>query len=293
MGAIVFLVILALAIVASVIAMCKMNTLKYIPAIAIGICSVLFLGTAWASCVVTVPTKEYGVVTKFGRPVGMLTNGIHLKSPLTKVTDIDASIQTDSFTGKRCIDVRISRQATACVNTSIRWRIKPAATDSLFQDYRNFEKIRDSLVTRDLGASLNEVFSTYDPLGINESGNSTSPSLPVLSTQAQKNLIAKVGSQIEILSVIIPVISFDANTQSKVNALLAQVAQTRIAGQSITTAQKQAQANKVLSTSVSKDPNVLVARCLDLIADGKAGNLPAGFSCWPGQGSAVVVPSAK
>jgi hypothetical protein len=93
-----------------------------------------------------------------------------------------------------------------------------------------------------------------------------------------------------VLSVIIPVVNFDANTQGKVNALLAQVAQTRIAQQAIKTSQAQAQANKVLAGSVSKDPNVLVSKCLDLVETGKV-TLPAGFSCWPSGSSAVVVPS--
>ena len=72
--------------------------------------------------------------------------------------------------------------------------------------------------------------------------------------------------------------------------LLAQVAQTRIAEQGVKTAEQQEKANEALAKSVSKDPNVLVSKCLDMVEGGKV-TLPAGFSCWPSSGSAVVVPA--
>ncbi len=245
--------------------------------------------------VIIVPTKEFGVVTAFGRPVRTLPNGIHVKAPWEKVVTIDAAIQTDNHTSdaKNCINVRIAHQATACVDTSIRWRIKDSATDGLYQNYRDFENIRDSLVTRDLNASLNAAFEDYDPLAVDANGNATTPPLADLSTTVTRTMQDQIGAQIDVLSVIIPVVNFDQNTQAKVNALLAQVAQTRIAQQAVKTSEAQAQANKVLAGSVSKDPNVLVSKCLDIVETGKV-TLPAGFSCWPSSGSsAVVVPSAK
>ncbi len=257
--------------------------------------ALLGIWTVGRSLVTVVPTKEFGVVTSFGRPVRTLSNGIHVKAPWEKVVTIDAAIQTDNHTSdsKNCINVRIAHQATACVDASIRWRIKDSATDGLYQNYRDFENIRDSLVTRDLNASLNAAFEDYDPLAVDANGNATTPPLADLSTRVTSAMQDQIGAQIEVLSVIIPVVNFDQNTQSKVNALLAQVAQTRIAQQAIKTSEAQAQANRVLASSVSKDPNVLVSKCLDIVESGKV-TLPAGFSCWPANGSgAVVVPSAK
>jgi regulator of protease activity HflC (stomatin/prohibitin superfamily) len=253
---------------------------------------VLGVAAAVGTCITMVPTKEFGVVTAFGRPVRTLSNGLHAKLPWEKVVTIDAAIQTDNHTSDAhsCINVRIAHQATACVDTSIRWRIKDSATDGLYQDYRDFHNIRDSLVTRDLNAALNAAFEDYDPLSVDDNGNATTPPLADLSAEVTTAMQRQIGSQIDVLSVIIPVVNFDNNTQGKVNALLAQVAQTRIAQQGIKTSQAQAQANKVLAGSVSKDPNVLVSKCLDLVESGKAA-LPAGFSCWPASASAVVVPS--
>ena len=231
-------------------------------------------------------------MTTFGKPTGSLSNGFHLKAPWQKVTYMDAAIQTDSHTAddKSCINVRIAHQATACVDASIRWRIRPDASDALFQNYREFSSIRSSLVDRQLSSSLNKEFASYDALAVDEKGNPTTPTLAKLSEDATKDMRDQIGDQIEVLSVIIPVIKLDDNTQSKANALLAQVAQTRIAEQGVKTAEQQAKANEALAKSVSKDPNVLVSKCLDMVEGGKV-TLPAGFSCWPSSDSAVVVPS--
>ena len=40
----------------------------------------------------------------------------------------------------------------------------PTGRRRLFLDYRDFDNVRDNLVTRELGAALNEVFSNFDPL---------------------------------------------------------------------------------------------------------------------------------
>ncbi|WP_456818702.1 SPFH domain-containing protein [Cellulomonas sp. URHB0016] len=257
---------------------------------------VLAVVTLFFSAATIVSTKNVGIETSFGRPVGSLSNGFHLIQPWNKVTEMDAAIQTDNHVkgsdGFDCITVRIAHQATACVDTSIRWRIEEQAADALFRDYRDFDNVRDSLVTRDLNAALNAVFESYDPLAIDKDGNSTSPGLADLSSDVVDRIRDQIGDEINVLSVIIPVVHYDENTQGKVNALLAQVAQTRIAEQSVITAEQQALANQTLAESVSHDPNVLVSKCMDLLNEmvSKGQAIPIGFSCWPGGGSAVVVP---
>jgi hypothetical protein len=105
----------------------------------------------------------------------------------------------------------------------------------------------------------------------------------------------EIGDQIEVLNVIIPIIRFDDSTQSKINSYQAEVANTRIAEQREETANAQARANNNLSKSVSNDPNVLVSKCFDIVDEAVRTKvpLPAGFSCWAGAGSAVVVPSGS
>lgn len=258
----------------------------------------VLLGT---SCVTQVTTKNVGVVTSFGRPVGALGNGLHLKAPWHKVTEFDAAVQTDSHKGdggdsdSSCTDIRIGNQSVACVDNSVRWRIVQDSADDLYRDYREFDNVRDSLVTRELDAALNEVFASYDPLaGVDTNGASTAPSLDELSDAVTTRLRDKVGNQVEVLSVIIPLVSFDRTTQDKINDYQAELANTRIARQKQQTADAQAEANRKLSSSVSKDPNVLVSKCFDILAEmvNTKEPVPAGFTCWPGGGTGIVLPSA-
>lgn len=264
-------------------------------------CAALGLVLLGTSCVTQVTTKNVGVVTSFGRPVGALGNGLHLKAPWHKVTEFDAAVQTDSHKGNGgdadagCTDIRIGNQSVACVDNSVRWRIVQDSADDLYRDYREFENVRDSLVTRELDAALNEVFADYDPLAaVDTNGVSTAASLDDLSEQVTSRLRQKVGNQVEVLSVIIPLVSFDKTTQDKINDYQAELANTRIARQKQQTADAQAEANRKLSGSVSKDPNVLVSRCFDILAEmvNSKEPVPAGFTCWPGGGTGVVLPSA-
>ncbi|AGL62578.1 SPFH/Band 7/PHB domain protein [Candidatus Saccharimonas aalborgensis] len=253
------------------------------------------------STFVIVPTKDIGVVTTLGAPTSSMSNGPHFKAPWQDVTLMDGAIQTDTHnrpTGaafnEGCIQVRIAHQIVACANMYVKWQAKETAVDGLFQNYRTFENIRDALVTKNLQSVLNAVFESYDPLSVDaETGQSNAPELSVLSGQALTKMRTAVGSQIDVSELAVTVMNYDDATQRKINDLQGQVAQTRIAQQAVKTAEQQAIANEKLAASVSKDPNVLVSKCLDHLADAiaKGYPLPAGFSCWPGGSSAVVVPS--
>ena len=251
----------------------------------------------WASAKM-IPTKQVGVVTAFGKPSGVLSNGLHFTWPWEKVTQLDGAIQTDNNIGDDATTIRLGNQSTAEVENSIRWRLQPDQADALYRDYRGFGNIRDSLVTRELKAALNQVFKDYDPLSTVKGaagGGVKQPSISELGNQVTEDLRERIGEDIEVLNVIIPLVRFDAETQGRINAYQAEIANTRIAEQRERTAMKTAAANRALSGSVSNDPNVLVAKCFDaleiMIKEKQA--VPAGFSCWPGGVSAVVVPSAQ
>ena len=280
------------AIAAFVLGLLKSEPFALVGAVVAFVLSIALLGFM---CTTTVPTKQYGVVTTFNKPTGMLKTGLHFVWPWQDVHDYDAAIQMDTREDGNskapCTTVRITHQATACVNTSIKWRIKENSVDSLYQNYKSFDNVRHTLVDRELTSALNETFNKYDALAVNEKGDSNVPALSTLSAEVTKSMQKRVGNQIEVLNVLIPSIKLDNNIQNKVNSLLSQVAQTRIAEQTIKTNEKQSEANKKLSQSLNNDPNVLVSKCLDIVETSKS--LPAGFTCWPGNASSVVVPSSK
>jgi regulator of protease activity HflC (stomatin/prohibitin superfamily) len=314
MGSLVLAVVLVLAALVSLVVL---RSATGLPAVARSVVPgglmLLAVVVIAAACVTTVGTKDIGVVTVFGRPTGRdLPNGIHLKAPWQAVTEMDGAIQPDEFTGDQCIQVRIGDSSTACANMTIRWRIVPSEAASLYQNYRSNnvnETIKASLVVTQLKAAVNGVLGSFNPLAnVNEAANaehdntriSAAPDLDAFSTQIVTSMNARLAAmnsgkpQIEILSVTLSFLQLADSTQAKINAFQAEVGNTRIAEQQEKTAAAQAAANGALSASVSHDPNVLVSRCLDTLAEMVKERLavPAGFSCWPGAGSALVVPQA-
>lgn len=251
--------------------------------------------------VTTVSTKNVGIETTFGKPSGELSNGIHKKWPWEKVTEMDAAIQTDTFVKDNCLQVRIANQQTACVYTNFQWRINPNAAQELYRDYRTFDHVRDALVTRRLTAVVNEQLANYNPLNSVAGadlpkGEKRNPTLAEIAHNVNAQMDAEIGAkskknQIEVLSTIIPIMTFDAETQARINQLQQQVALTRVALQSQKTAAAQAAANRRLSASVNRAPNVLVSHCYQIletmVKNGQS--VPAGFSCWPGGGVAAVI----
>jgi hypothetical protein len=245
-----------------------------------------------------VSTKNVGIVTSFGRPTGqVLSNGLHFKAPWQAVTEFDAAIQTQDFKGESCTTVRLGTEGKACVDNSVQWRIKPDAASELFTDYRSFEAMSGALVERQRVAALNAIFAQFDPLATIKANTdgAGSPTLAELGAQATAKLQQLLGDRLTVDSVVISLVKYDDGTQSKIDAYQAEVAATRIAQQKQQTAAAEAEANRQLAESVSKDPNVLVSKCLDTLTDMVKANqpVPAGFSCWPGGSAAVVVPQAQ
>lgn len=231
-----------------------------------------------------VSTRNIGVVTTLGRPSGTLSNGLHLKAPWESVTEMDGAIQIDNHTGEYATMVRLGNNSTAYVDNSVRWRIQAAAADELFLDYRDFDNVRENLVTRELRAALNEVFADFDPLAPE---NVEGTDVQALGDHVADNLRAKVGDQVDIINVIIPLVSYDEATQGRINALNAERANTRVAEQRAKTAEAEARANEILAGSVSDSPNVLVSKCLD--AAREASLSPLG--CWPNTSVVPTVPA--
>lgn len=247
------------------------------PAIGIALVGLLFL--VFASTTI-VSTKNVGVVTTFGRPTDSMSNGLHIKAPWSKVTELDGAIQINHQNS----DVRLGNNSMAGVENSVQWRITPDKADQLFLDYRSFESIRDNLVSRQITASLNEVFASYNPLD-SEIQAKGGVDLNALSEKVQTDLRERVNGRVEIISVIIPLVRFDDQTQQKLDAFQQEIGNTRIAAQKVETAAQEKLANEKLSASVSNDPNVLVSKCLDIV---KASN-QSPLGCWPG--TTTVIPA--
>lgn len=242
-----------------------------------------------------VGTRNIGVVTAFGSTQGHLSNGLHLTWPWQSVTEMDAAVQTDTYNGSGCIDVRIANQQTACVDVTERWQIRAQAADSLFQSYHTFDHVRNSLVTRELVNAINTQFADYNPFNTLQNGGVQSDALNGLAVRVTNQMRSEIGGDITILNTIITFIRYDNATQARLNQLQQQIAATLIASQEQKTNNAQAIANRDLAASVNTSPNVLVAQCMNtlqqMVKDGQS--VPPGFSCWPGGSGTPVIANAS
>src|SRR5439155_10896900 len=108
----------------------------------------------------------------------------------------------------------------ACVNVSIRWQIRPEGVDYLYRNFKSNDHITDNVVLRDLQQAMNIAFSSYDPLGVDASGNNTNPPLTDYSDKITTQMRSEIGRWIDVQSVIIPLLNYDPDTQKKVQQLL-------------------------------------------------------------------------
>ena len=248
-----------------------------------------------------VEAKQVGVKTTFGKPhETTLSSGFHWKAPWQKVTSIDATVQTDEYRGDDCIRVRIGDGNAACVYATNRWSVNDKNAATVYAEFRSddpTDSLRKAVVSTQFKAALNATFGTYDPTSqlegaADEKTVTFAPDYNALAEDVEQIMAEKVRGLVDIDSVTISYLKLDAKTEKRIADYQAELQKTKIAKQAQATAAEQAKANQMLADSVSKDPNVLVAQCLQALAEGSF-KPPAGFSCWPSGGSAVVVPSSK
>lgn len=257
-----------------------------------GILGVTSLALVLASSWNQVPTQDIGIVTSFGQPVGHLSPGGNWTAPWDSVTDMDEAVQLtdDTFT------VRIAGGQTAQATVQVRWQVSPGAADDVFRNYRNSTSgVENGLLTPELNAATNTALDGYDPLtplatGA-AAGTPSNPSTTQLATEIQQDLAPRLSGDIRLITLVLKPLAYDKTVQARINSVLAQTAKTDVAKQSELTAQAQARANEIIQQSLANNPLALVQQCMNAIADG-AFTPPAGFSCWPGQGSGIVIPAA-
>jgi regulator of protease activity HflC (stomatin/prohibitin superfamily) len=254
-----------------------------------------------------VQAKNVGVVTTFGKPVGTLDSGLHLKAPWQKVTEVDGTVIPNEYKGDSCIYARIGDGSRSCVSLTIRWQIVPSEADTIYANYRSddpTEEFRKAVVSTQLKAATQQVLAEYNPvaeLEVVEGSNagaaselSFAPDYDQISKDILASMETRTGADlVNIEEISVSYVSLSKSTQKTIDGFIKAVGETRVAAQARNTAIEQARANEALSASVSNAPGVLQSRCLDLLSNAidKDYELPAGFNCL-GDGSAVIVPSA-
>jgi regulator of protease activity HflC (stomatin/prohibitin superfamily) len=234
-----------------------------------------------------VPTKSVGVVTSFGKVGAVLRPGVHHTAPWAKVNILDETIQTSTFEGRNCLDVRIGGQQTACLDATIQWRILDAGAPGLFANYSQagekiMPEITNAVVIREFKSVVNDVLGDYNPIQDVAANASAGNSLfSTFGRVVLRQMRSDLAGRITVTSVYMPLLRYDAATQARLNQIQAQYAETAIAQQQVATNKAQAAANAAIAHSVS-GPGILEQECLNIVQQAvKSGfrGLPAGFSC--------------
>lgn len=244
-----------------------------------------------------VPTNSIGVPTAFGHVETTLRPGLHIKAPWTRVNILDENVQTTTFEGSNCLDVRIGGQQTACLDATIQWRVNDSGAGQLFQNYNNgggiMNNITDSVVIREFKSVVNQVLGDYNPIqdvALNSgSGNSQFSKFgPVVETTMKTDLTG----QIIVKNVYMPLLHYDTATQGRLNQIQAQYAETAIAKELQVTNDAQSKANKAIGTPTLAQLQYLCYQIVQTAEKTGFTGLPATFSCQPGS-SAVAVSTGK
>lgn len=235
-----------------------------------------------------VDTRNVGIATAFGRPVGTHEAGIWWHAPWIQVHELSETIQLQAFestsyddaskgTGENnnpaALLVRLANNSTAYVNVNLNWRLKEGAAGKLFQDYGGssnadvFNTIKQQLVDRQAQTMVSRVFSGFNPQST-VAGQDPSqvslvvPDLPGYADKVKADLQQAVGSEIEIIDVKIRGIFYDKATQDRIDDYNKKVQETKNAQQDALTAKQRKEANDTIASSVS-NPLVIVAQCVD------------------------------
>ena len=234
-----------------------------------------------------VSTRNVGIVTQFGKPVGERGNGIAWIAPWQKITEMDGAIQLQSFQGnsyddpQSAVRVRLGNNSSAYVELNLNWRIRPGAAPQMFQDYRTFDNIKVNLVDKQAQVALSKEFATFNPQQQTQGAD-----LPTMAQRVKGDLQAAVGDDIEIIDVRIPGLFYDQGTQDRIDEFNKKAQETKNAEQDVKTAQQRKAANDIIAQSVANDPLVIIAQCINESL--QRGQPVAG--CWPINGVTPYLP---
>jgi len=269
-----------------------------------GIIAIL-LGVIIGLAVTAKPVGAYdvGVVTSYGRLEQPLGPGMHWVMPWKNVTLWDSSVWTvtygrdqDQSHPDHCLLVKIGGQQSACLALQLTYQVRKGSAEKMWQRYRGSQqRMHELLVVKTLDQDLNVRLEGWFPVQEVSAGKAAAVS--PFATQVTSDLRHQIGSDIRVESLQIQYPILDRQTQSRLDSIQTQRADTAIAIEAKKTAIEQAAAFRTLEARVGSGTNAVVAQCVNnvLIPALKQGKSLAGYpSCWPGGGNGtVVVPAGR
>jgi hypothetical protein len=231
-----------------------------------------------ADSTTSVSARTVGVETSLGKPVGALDNGFHWVRPWASVDDSwDATVQTDSYKPV----IRLANGTTAPLDVRVQYQIDAGPKFlPLWNQYKDFDKIRTNVVELNTTTALNEVFEAFNPLTTIDGSGTQTVTVSSFSPQVLAAVRAQMPEGLTILKIVIPSIQYNDVVQQQIDNIIIAAAQTRVALQNEKTDEAVAAGNNLLSKG-SLDPHVLYQGCLNMMNTWMKANdpVPPAWSC--------------
>lgn len=241
----------------------------------------------------TVSPRAVGIATSFGKYRATLPAGFHWTAPWTSVEEFPTQVQFLELNGKDKgvggVAVNFDGGGKGVVDATVRWRIEQANAEDLWKKYKDFDKVRDQLVTSAARDAVRKAVGTYTPTDA-QSGKNVSKITDSIRSELQSQ-VADDGVQIDSLSVT--AVMLDDNTQKAIEQVIIAQQGTAKAKEEKARAQIEQETNKIRQTGGLLSADALRRYCLEVTNNwdqGKNGPLPAGWSC---MGANSVVVSGK
>jgi len=275
-----------------------------------GAALVVVPGIALLSMSMTVvDARSMAIQTSGGRYAGTLDSGFHWVSPWSNTEEWTTRNQTlrfagdgkddrDNWVNEPTVTVRLGNQSQAFVDGTITWVVggdtksDQAKIEGLWKQYRGFDDMRHDYVSPTTLGAVNAAFDGYDPFSNLKSGDGKNADNPYVSLEEwSKRITAKLtpllaARGIELVNVQVTNVHYDDKTEGILRQYAEAVARTRIAGQNVETAKKDAEASNARAVQSGKDCLSLIR---DLAASDQLKNLPAGTNICGGAGTPVIV----
>jgi regulator of protease activity HflC (stomatin/prohibitin superfamily) len=260
----------------------------------------------------TVPVKSVGVITSFGKVQGEYGPGAHWLFPTKSLNIVQDTIQSDNFTQANgagsdtysnsgatgyCITVRLGGQQEGCADVQLQTRVNQDAVAPLYADYSSYgpnltQDIDRYVVKRDLTTALNRVLGDYNPVqDVSATLTSNAGSqFSQFDTQILTQLRSELGGQVTVDDVNLQYVHYDSATQTRINQISTQYAETQVAQQQEKTNVAISAANAALAKNNTLTPQVLANECYTTTQDAIKDNydLPASWNC-SGNNSSLLV----
>lgn len=243
----------------------------------------------------TVDARAVGIQTGFGRYVGTMDNGPHFKAPWTKVEEFTTIIQTTDLEGDQKVRVTFKGGGGGDINATFRWSIKDDQSNngakSLWEKYRTFDAVANSLVHRDGKDAILNVANDY-------TANDARTKQDVIGKEIEERLEKRLEQYgIVVDSVSVTSMDLDSKTQSSLDKVVSAQNDVERARADKERAKIDNETIELREKSGALSPEANQRYCLEIANNWSITNngpMPATFDCsLSANKSPVIVDSTK